>query len=238
MQRNDLPVYIQVRDQLWSLIQEKELGSQERLPAERELAARFDTTRVTVRQALGQLEAEGKIFRSNRRGWYVTPQRLIYEPSRDIGFYNTVTNQGFTPTTETLSKQLTEVPVWLSKVSGLPVGAPIYQILRRRSIDGRPVVIEHNYINPANCPGLLARDTDHSIWELLKDVYDLHPSQREIEIYPQALTGNEAEQLDTNSGSAGLFLQRLTKDKSGDFLEFDHEYWVHDALTISVQVTE
>ncbi len=238
MQRKGAAVYIQVRDQLWQWIEENDLGSQDRLPAERELASRFSTTRVTVRQALGQLEAEGKIFRSNRRGWYVTPQRLVYDPSRDIGFYSTVTEQGFIPATETISKQLTEVPGWLAEPSGLAEGSPIYLIMRRRSIDGRPVVIEHNYINPANCPGLLTQDTDHSIWELLRDTYSLYPAQREIELYPQALTGLEAEALGLNTGSAGLYMQRLTFDKQGEFLEFDREYWVHDALKVAVSVSD
>jgi DNA-binding GntR family transcriptional regulator len=238
MQRSDLPVYIQVRDQLWLWISEHRLGGQERLPAERELASRFNTTRVTVRQALGQLEAEGKIFRSNRRGWYVTPERLEYDPSRDIGFYNTVSEQGYTPSTETLSKELTEMPSWLAEISGLPEGTPVYHVLRRRSIDSRCVLVEHNYINPVNCPGLLSQDTDHSIWELLRETYNLHPSKRQIEIYPQALTGIEAEALGVNPGSAGLYMQRLTLDTDGNFLEFDREYWVHDALKVSVQADQ
>ncbi|WP_028469540.1 UTRA domain-containing protein [Neptunomonas japonica] len=236
MLRNDIPVYVQVRDQLWQWIQEQQLDSQARLPAERELASRFNTTRVTVRQALGQLEAEGIIFRSNRRGWYITPQRLIYDPSLDIGFYNTVTEQGFTPSTETLSKRLIEAPSWLADISGMAEGAPIYHILRRRSVDLRCVVVEHNYINPRGCPGLLDQDTDLSIWLLLREQYDLVPGKRNIEIFPQALTGVEAEALGVNSGSAGLYMQRLTLDKSGAFLEYDREYWIHDALKVAVQV--
>lgn len=236
MQRNDTPVYIRVRDQLWQWIQEEQLRSQERLPAERELAARFSTTRVTLRQALGQLEAQGRIFRSNRRGWYVTPQRLIYNPSVDIGFYNTVTEQGFTPGTETLSKHLIEVPSWLADISGLAEDSLIYHILRRRSVDNRYVLVEHNYINPIACPGLLDQDTDLSLWQLLRERYNLFPGQRNIEIFPQALSGVEAEALGVHSGSAGLYMQRLTLDKSGAFLEYDREYWVHDALKIAVSV--
>ncbi|WP_293264729.1 UTRA domain-containing protein [Neptunomonas sp.] len=238
MQRSDTPVYLQVRDQLWQWIQKNQLGSQERLPAERELAKHFNTTRVTIRQALGQLEAEGRIFRSNRRGWYITPRRLTYDPSLDIGFYNNVTEQGLTPGTETLSKFLIEVPDWLTEISGLAEGSSIYYVLRRRSIDHRCVVVEHNYINPKSCPGLLDQDTDLSIWQLLREKYNLVPGQRNIEIFPQALTGDEADALGVNSGSAGLYMQRLTLDKSGVFLEYDREYWLHDALKVIVQVNE
>ena len=43
------PVYLQVRDQLWEWITANSLGSQARLPAERELAERFKTTVTCAR---------------------------------------------------------------------------------------------------------------------------------------------------------------------------------------------
>lgn len=230
------PVYLRVRDQLWHWIQVQQLGSQARLPAERELAQRFKTTRVTLRQSLGQLEAEGKIYRSNRRGWYVTPQRLDYDPAKDVGFYQMVTEQGYTPATETLSKTLQGVPEWLAQRAGLAMHSDIYYLLRRRSIDGRLVLLEHNYINPQHCPDLLLQDTDRSLWQQLRARYDLQPSTRKIEFYPQALDGLSAEALGVNPGTAGLRVQRLTFDQEGRFLEFDQEYWIHDALKVTVNV--
>lgn len=230
------PVYLRVKDQLWQWILLERLGSQARLPAERELAQRFKTTRVTLRQSLGQLEAEGKIYRSNRRGWYVTPQRLDYDPAKDVGFYQMVAGQGYTPATETLSKTMQEVPEWLAQRAGLAMQSDICYLLRRRSIDGRSVLLEHNYINPQYCPDLLLQDTDRSLWQQLRERYDLQPSKRQIEFYPQALDGIAAEALGVNPGTAGLCLQRLTYDQQGRFLEFDQEYWIHDALKVTVNV--
>ncbi|GAA0783749.1 UTRA domain-containing protein [Marinobacterium sediminicola] len=236
MSRTDYPVYLQLRDRLWEWIEAEQLSSQQRLPSERELSERFGTTRVTVRQALSQLEAEGLIFRSNRRGWYITPERLRYDPSRDLGFNRYVTEQGFCPRTETLFKQLTEVPQWLSEISGLEAGTPVYHVFRRRYVNERGLLVEHNYINPAHCPGLLSESTNLSIWQLLRDKYDLRPEHRDIEIYPLALKGLEAESLHVNQGTAGLYIQRLSFDQHGDFLELDREYWLHDALKISVRI--
>lgn len=238
MSRPDTPVYLQLRDRLRAWIEAENLSSQHRLPSERELAQRFNTTRVTVRQALAQLEADGRIFRSNRRGWYVTPERLRYDPSRDVGFNQYVTDQGYTPRTETLSKQLIEAPAWLSTVSGLEQGAPVYQILRRRYVDTRAVLVEHNYINPAHCSGLLSENTDASIWALFRDRFGLHPQHRQLEIYSLALKQPEADALGVSHGAAGLYIQRLSHDQQGTFLELDREYWLHDALKIVVNVGE
>lgn len=124
MSRTESPVYLQLCDRIRAWIESGKLANEQKLPSERELSERFQTTRVTVRQALAQLEADGCIFRSNRRGWYLTPARLRYDPSQDLGFNHCVTEQGYTPHTETLSRQLIEAPTWLGELSGLGPGGP------------------------------------------------------------------------------------------------------------------
>ena len=47
-----------------------------KLPSERELGELLGIKRMTLRQALLNLEAESKIFR-NRKGWFVTSRDLI-----------------------------------------------------------------------------------------------------------------------------------------------------------------
>ncbi|WP_225321226.1 GntR family transcriptional regulator, partial [Pseudomonas aeruginosa] len=42
-------------------------------PAERKLSELFATTRITLREALIQLESQGLIYREERRGWFVSP---------------------------------------------------------------------------------------------------------------------------------------------------------------------
>ncbi|MEH6445936.1 MAG: UTRA domain-containing protein [Oceanospirillaceae bacterium] len=232
------PVYLQLRGQLLAWIKGKQLSSQDKLPAERELAVNFNTTRITLRQALAQLEAEGVIYRSNRRGWFITPERLEYDPSRDVGFNVYVASQGFTPRTETIVKSLITAPAWLAKKCNLVEGAPIYHFVRRRYVDERALLIEHNFINATSCSGLLAKDTDNSLWKLLESEYQLRPKKRKIEIYPQAIIADEAQWLNVNTGSAGLYLERISYAQAGQFLEFDQEYWLHDALKLVVNVEE
>lgn len=61
------------------------LGHNDRLPAERMMSAHFATTRITLREALGQLEARGVIYREERRGWCITRcSAAIFMPWRTI----------------------------------------------------------------------------------------------------------------------------------------------------------
>lgn len=51
-----------------------------KLPSERELGELLGIKRMTLRQALLNLEAESKIFRKDRKGWFVTQPRFNYSP--------------------------------------------------------------------------------------------------------------------------------------------------------------
>src|SRR5215211_7565072 len=67
---SDRPVYRQIADQLrqW-ILKEAEPGA--KLPSERELSQRYDASRVTVRQAIALLRAEGLIDVEHGAGVFV-----------------------------------------------------------------------------------------------------------------------------------------------------------------------
>ena len=54
-----LPRYYQIKAIIKKWIVEKEFNVGDRIPSENELAARFDVSRLTVRQAVSQLVQEG-----------------------------------------------------------------------------------------------------------------------------------------------------------------------------------
>ena len=57
-----------------------------KLPSERELGELLGIKRMTLRQALLNLEAESKIFRKDRKGWFVTQPRFNYSPELSGAF--------------------------------------------------------------------------------------------------------------------------------------------------------
>ncbi|MBN0949232.1 GntR family transcriptional regulator, partial [Pseudomonas aeruginosa] len=57
-----MPQYLMIKAQLQARIQNGALKSGDKLPSKRELCALFNTTRITVRESLAQLEASGVIY--------------------------------------------------------------------------------------------------------------------------------------------------------------------------------
>ena len=68
----NLPVYIQIHDQIKANIENETYKIGDRLPSERELAKQFGVSRMTLRQAIQTLADEGILERKIGSGTYVT----------------------------------------------------------------------------------------------------------------------------------------------------------------------
>ena len=58
-----VPLYIQIAESLLNQIESGELSAGDRLPSERRLSKTLGVNRLTLRQALSRLEAQGVIIR-------------------------------------------------------------------------------------------------------------------------------------------------------------------------------
>ena len=209
-----------------------------KLPAERKLSELFGTTRITVREALLQLEAQGQIYREERRGWFVSPPRLAYNLMQRSHFHAMVSAQGRVPSTEVISARLQPASAAVCAWLQLPALSSVIQIRRRRRIDGRLVLYVEHYLNPHYFPRILEFDLTQSITELYARHYDLHYGRVQFEIVPTALPGQAAATLKVSTGSPGLRIARVNYDQHERLIDCDLEYWRHDAIHVGVDVLE
>jgi DNA-binding GntR family transcriptional regulator len=230
------PQYIALRNRIAEGIERGRLAPGVRLPSERQLQTNTQAARGTIREALSQLEAEGLIYRRDRSGWYVSPPAVTYDPTRWAGFNTYVAEQGRVPSTETLAKQTIPATLAIADIFRVAPGTPLYSISRRRSIDGRTALIEHIMVNPALAPDLLAHSLDGSLTQILAHHYHLTVARNRIDMKPCALTGDAADALGVKSGTPGLLVVRSSFDATGRVVEYDREYWRHDAMRLHVDL--
>ena len=228
--------YLGMRDDVAARIAAGDLKPGDKLPSERRLQSELGVARGTIREGLFQLEAEGVIYRRDRSGWYVSPPPVVYDPTRWEGFISYVEAQGRTPATETISAETIVADPLLAEVFSRPPGAPLYLIRRRRYVDGRAVLLERLIVDAALAPDLLRFSFNQSLTSILKTEYGISVGRNQISMQPCALTGQEAEALRVKSGLPGLALQLVSYDTHGRVVEFDHEYWRHDSVRISVDI--
>lgn len=231
---DEQPQYLLIKAQLQARIQSGALKSGDKLPSERELCAIFNTTRVTIRESLAQLESSGAIYRSERRGWFVTPERLWLDPTQNTNFHKLCLEQGRQPKTKLLEGKVVAVPVEAMTPLQLQPFEQIYLLTRLRYADDRPVCYSENHCLPARVPELLSHDLNGSLTEVYEQQYDLIYTSMHLSFYPTAMPPQAASALGVAVGRPALLLQRLNYDQHGRILDYDVEYWRHDSLRIEV----
>jgi DNA-binding GntR family transcriptional regulator len=209
-----------------------------KLPPERALAGEFSITRVTVRQALTRMEAEGLIFREDRRGWFVSPPRVRYDPTANTSFTESIAEQGRTAGTTILSKQQVAASQWESDQLGCAVGDSVFVVNRLRTVDGRAVLVEQIHVKAARCPGLLDYPLDRSLTGLMAERFGIVEHRTRINMRPAALSEFPAKALGVAAGTPSLYLSRTILDQFDEVVELDQEFWRHDAIEICVSATE
>lgn len=208
-----------------------------KLPAERRLSELFGTTRITLREALVQLESRGLIYREERRGWFASPPRLAYDLMRRSHFHAMVSAQGRVASTQVLTARLQPAPAAICELLRLPALSSVVQISRARRIDGRLVLYVEHYLNPAYFPDILDADLTQSLTELYASRYGLSYGQVRFEMVPTALPAEAAAALRVSHGTPGLRIARVNHDQHGRLIDCDFEYWRHDAIHVSAVVT-
>ncbi|MBT2288148.1 GntR family transcriptional regulator [Paenibacillus albidus] len=90
MTEKPIPKYMQLKNELLSWIQSGRMKPEEKAPSEHEIAGQFGMSRQTVRQALGQLEKEGWLYRLQGKGTFVARQETrSLQQSSMIGMMTT-----------------------------------------------------------------------------------------------------------------------------------------------------
>src|SRR4029450_6864301 len=93
----EVPPHLQIEEQLAERIASRELAAGEGLPPERELAKGLGVSRMTVRQALGSLDARGLVERGVGRGTFVSHRKLDHDMMRVAGLTGRLERQGLEP---------------------------------------------------------------------------------------------------------------------------------------------
>ncbi|KPC99732.1 Arabinose metabolism transcriptional repressor [Geobacillus sp. BCO2] len=90
MKEKTLPKYLQLKQEILSWIISGQMKPDEKIPTEHEIANQFQLSRHTVRQALGELEKEGWLYKIQGSGTFVSrPKPKEQVDTKTIGIVTT-----------------------------------------------------------------------------------------------------------------------------------------------------
>ncbi|HEY0888446.1 MAG TPA: GntR family transcriptional regulator [Nocardioides sp.] len=224
--------HVQVREYVRALIVDEAPGSP--APSERELVTRFGVARMTVRQAMDSLVAEGLLERIPGRGTFVARPRRASTPV--LSFTEQMQRRGLLPESQTLVARREQAGPGVARVLGLTEGDPVIHWRRLRRADGTPMCIEDAYLNEVLLPGFLQGGTPTSLYDDLA-TRGLRPTWVEDSIAADLAAREEAELLEIGPGAAVLRTQRraLCDDK---VVEVSRSVYRSDRYTLRIQLAQ
>lgn len=145
-QNSYIPFYIQVKKYIENKINSGEWQPGERIPTEQELQQMFNMSRITVRQAISQLENIGLVVKKQGKGTYVSFAKISHNLLNLTSFTEDITAKGLNPKSIVLS---IEKGIYheISEKINVDMNTELIYIKRLRLINDEEVGIHHCYIN-------------------------------------------------------------------------------------------
>ena len=219
------PLYQRLQLALRGAIESGLLGAEEALPPERDLAADFALSRITVRKALDGLVGEGLLIRRQGAGTFVAG-RVEKQFSKLTSFSEDMAARGRTPRSEWLSKVESAVTPDESLTLGLSPGTRVFRFGRIRFADQMPMALEYSTISGFALPGIEA--VDSSLYAALDEAGN-RPVRALQRLRAVLFDPDQARLLDIAPGSPGLFIERRGYLEDGRPVEMTRSWYRGDA---------
>ena len=226
--------YIQIKEAIAEQINSGMLSPRQKLPAERQLAQSFATTRVTLREALTLLEAEGIIYREDRRGWFISPSPFIYKPNQGISFTQSAKNQHRKPQIKVIKAQNVLANKQATQLLSLPPFSNIYWVDRLYLLDDAPVAYVRHYILPQQLDTLIKQDLTCCLLELYQKNYGIQYQRATHRIYVRSVDSEIAEALRVTTGASSIVVEKQHYRENQTVIDCSLEYWRHNAISIEI----
>ncbi|MBC1600524.1 GntR family transcriptional regulator [Listeria welshimeri] len=173
MEYKDLSPAVQSEELLRQLIEEKIAEGETGFPSERMLETELGVSRTTLRRSLDTLEKEAVIQKRSRKGIEINQKQTI-----NILKMNSMSSQlPGDQVVEVLSQKIVDGVEEVNQFLELAINRPLFKLVRRRIIDGKPFSYEVSYVDSARFAGIENIDLNNtSLYSVLEDEFGINPT--------------------------------------------------------------
>jgi GntR family transcriptional regulator len=220
---NQSPKYLQIYNNLKTLIDEGELKPGDEIPSEREYAEALSVSRMTVRSAISNLVREGLLSRHQGRNTRVSSSKLDKNASGFMSFSEDMETRGLVPSSKVIRFSEEVADVTITSQLHIPTGSRTIVLQRIRFANEEPMALETVHLPYNRFHNLLSLDmSNRSLYQTLESQFNCHPESAEESMEAVLLSSNEADLLGVPKGNPALLTKRITRDSDGIVIEIGH----------------
>ncbi len=229
-----LPLYQQLQRALRQAIESRQIGPDDALPPEREIADELHISRITVRKAIDGLVSEGLLVRRQGAGTYVCA-RVEKNFSKLTSFSEDMRARGRTPHSVWLRKSEGSVTPEEALTLRSSPGTPVFRFQRIRFADDAPMCVEYATVLASCLPSIDAVET--SLYEAL-ELAGSRPVRALQRLRAVLFSAEQAKLLQTHERDAGLLVERVGFLKDGQAVEFTQSFFRGDIYDFVAELSD
>ena len=212
-----------------------ELTPRAKLPPISELAREYDTTAITVRRALRDLEDEGLIRVEHGVGTFVADWVRQFDLLHLPSFAAEMAAHDLRPRTEVLGREMNVLRPEAAAALGQTTSAPVHVLTRLRRVSDRPIVLQHSHLHASLRAVCEEYVPERSLYELLREATERAPFAADETIRSVQLSEDVARSLDVEAGEPGFVSARITYDALGQPLVYDEAFFPSRRVALEVR---
>lgn len=218
----------QIARNLRQRIEQRELLPGSQLPSEVELADLFGVSRITVRQALSSLAADGYVHRRHGAGTFISDtvrvvqhDLAVAEPWRErVGIVTTESRE--VPT----DRRLDPPAALLAALEVDPENVGARYFRRLQLVDGSPVGLSESWLAPQIARGIEDAPLVAGSLSGTLHTFGIQPKTVHSYLHAEAASAELAKQLDCYVDTALIVVDELASGADGSVISCSRTRWI------------
>ena len=215
--------YAKIYKDLKRKIETGEYEFQELLPSENTLVQEYDCSRNTIRRAIGDLVADGYVQTMQGKG-----VRIIFQPalqtSFTIGSIETFTESAKRNNQKSKTKVIHFAELVVDKKiaakTGFNIGDEIYYLQRLHYLDGKALILNHNYFLKSVAKDLTIEIAEKSIYDYLENTLGVSIVTSKRIMTVEKMTEIDEKYLDLGDYNCMAVVSSHTYNSDGVMFEY------------------
>lgn len=209
--KSKVPVYYQLANTIEEKINDGTWRKGEMIMSEREMCATYNVSRITVRNAINELEKKGKIEKIQGKGTFVTGRSIVQNLGNVYSFSKEMEKQGKITSTKLLIQKLIKADFKIASRLGINEGDDVVYLERLRNADDQPIILERSYFDFKKYPFILTLDLNSkSLYRSLENEFGIVINKAVETFKACLLTTDECLLLNCHKGQYGLLVKRTS----------------------------
>ena len=238
LERGSKPLHVTIAEQLAAAIASGALAAGTRLPPERHLAESLGVSRMTVRQALGDLERDGLLRRVVGRagGTFVSEPGSRRDPAGGTaGLSAELRRQGGASAVEPISAEVEPAGRRVAAALDLKRSDRVVVITRLRLAGGKPLAVERSSLPSRLFSDIEDMDLSGSLYDLMGDGFGLRPVRAVERLELVEARPSDARSLGVRRDAPLLLVERIGYAADGTPVEFARDRFRADRTRLEIE---